>query len=228
MSFLINPISIRLGNTMFWKNSWINFKTSSFALNRDQRLHDLLESFFFARFRFLETWDKRLFRFWMTKLQGISYNSIGTQGDYIHINIPVLFWGPMIPLSRLLQDTRERVRKINRLQMRHRRKPIHKQKKTGILYLGRKVDLMASHARGIDPFIKTFFQHKTGIFGNLVENKSLPVRFRALFTDVKKEEKRSLAYYGAWIWLRLLNKLYVKHTVEFELAKKKLCDDSYS
>jgi len=65
----------------------------------------------------------------MTKLQGISYNSIGTQGDYIHINIPVLFWGPMIPLSRLLQDTRERVRKINRLQMRHRRKPIHKQKK---------------------------------------------------------------------------------------------------
>jgi len=156
----------------------------------------------------------------MTKVQGISYNSIGAEGTYIHMNVPLLFWGPMIPLSRLLQDTRERVRKINRLQMRHRRKPIHKQKKTGILYLGRKVELMAAYARGIDPFTEVFFKHKTGIFGNLVTNKSLPFRYRALFTDAKKREKRSLSYYGAWVWLRLLNKLYVKHTIEFELTRK--------
>jgi len=86
--------------------------------------------------------------------------------------------------------------------------------------LGRKVELRAAYARGIDPFTEVFFKHKTGIFGNLVENKSLPFRYRALFTDADREEKRSLSYYGAWVWLRLLNKLYVKHTIDFELTRK--------
>jgi len=79
---------------------------------------------------------------------------------------------------------------------------------------------MKAYERGINPFIKKFFYHKAGLFGKVVENKNLQFRYRALFTDAKQEEKQSLAYYGAWVWLRLLHKLYVKQTFDFELAKK--------